>query len=241
MSGKTVVKNENGLVSRLLPAVCPLCRINAAPDAIPFCDSCLDLLQTLITEKCPRCGRAACACTCARPENSRALFFYGSGVSRRIIYYLKDGADKRAAAFLAELLLVSAGITVKRADAVTFVPRSKKRVRKSGYDQARMIAAEAARILGLPLVAALRRRGKGEQKLLGRKQRLEHALKQYETDPEVPEALRGKRYLLFDDVTTTGATVSACAKLLRESGIAQAVTVLTLSVTDLKTADGGTK
>jgi len=228
-------------LSLVLPAVCPLCRINAAPDGIPFCDSCINELQTLITAKCPHCGRAACACTCSRPENSRALFFYGSGVSRRIIYYLKDGADKRVAAFLAELLLVSAGITVKRADAVTYVPRSKKRVRKSGYDQAKMIAAEAAGILGLPLVTTLRRRGKSEQKLLGRKARFEHALEQYKADPGVPEELRGKRYLLFDDVTTTGATVSACAKILRESGTACAVTVLTLSMTDLKTAEGGTK
>ncbi|MBR4799830.1 MAG: ComF family protein [Clostridia bacterium] len=235
------MKSGNGLISYLSPAVCPLCRINAAPDEIPFCDSCINELQALITSKCPHCGRAACACTCARPENSRALFFYGGGVSRRIIYYLKDGADKRAAEFLAGLLLASAGITVKRADAVTYVPRSKKRVRRSGCDQARMLAEAAAKILDLPLAVTLRRRGKGEQKTLGRKARFEHALTQYEANPEMPEELRGKRYLLFDDVTTTGATVAACAKLLRESGIAKTVTVLTLSMTDLKTAEGAAK
>ena len=233
--------NDTGALSRLLPAVCPLCRINAVPDAIPFCESCICRLQALITAGCPRCGRAACACVCTRPEDSRALFFYGGGISKSLIYYLKENADKRVASFITSLLLASAGITVKRADAVTYVPRSKKRVRRSGYDQAKMLAGEAAKILGLPLVEALRRRGRSEQKLLGRKARMEHALRQYEPDPEVPEQLRGKRYLLFDDVTTTGATVSACAKILRESGIARTVTVLTPAITDLKSTNGGAK
>ncbi|MBR4798716.1 MAG: hypothetical protein IK047_00490, partial [Clostridia bacterium] len=76
-----MAQREKAPLSFLAPAVCPLCRINAVPDEIPFCASCLHELQTLITAKCTHCGRAACACTCARAEHSRALFFYGSGVS----------------------------------------------------------------------------------------------------------------------------------------------------------------
>lgn len=48
--------------------------------------------------------------------------------------------------------------------------------------------------------------------------------------------LHGKRILLVDDVYTTGATVNACARVLKKAG-AQAVDVLTLARVDHHNSD----
>ena len=45
-----------------------------------------------------------------------------------------------------------------------------------------------------------------------------------------PEEIRGKRFLLIDDVLTTGSTLAECARVLREAGAAD-VLCLTLAMT----------
>ena len=230
MEGLTLSK----LAALAAPEVCVLCGINACSKGVPVCRDCINKLQALAAAKCRQCSKPACACTCSRPENARAPFFYGDGVSRRLIYHIKENADSRTAAFFASIMLQTAPGAVTRADCVTFVPRSGKNVRKYGYDQSRLLARETSRLCGLPLVPMLRHVGKGEQKLLSRTDRRKSALKQYSLRDGIPPEFFGQRVLLIDDVTTTGATVSACAEILRKSGAAKSVSVLTLAMTDLK-------
>ena len=227
MSGKT-------RVSFISPALCMICGINACPDDLAVCDICLHKLQTLLTEKCRTCGRTASKCECPKPQNLKFLFFYGSAVSKRIIYLLKSSADRRDTDRLISLLITSSGLKANRYDAVTFVPRRPRAVRRYGYDQAKLIAASLAKALGLPLVTALTRSGKREQKLLSAAARRKNILNLYAAKTDIAEELKHKRYLLVDDVSTTGATLEACAKILRDSGIATQITAITIANTDLK-------
>ena len=96
------------------------------------------------------------------------------------------------------------------------------RERQRGYDQAALIAAVAARHLGLPLARALERgRATVAQFELGRDQRAANvagAFRARDRDPAAVRAVAGRWVLLVDDVVTTGATLAACADAARKDG-----------------------
>ncbi len=92
------------------------------------------------------------------------------------------------------------------------VPTAPLRSALRGFDPAAEIAAALAQRTGLPLQACLARRGGGRQVGKRRAQRVGH--------PPLIQA-RGKvprSALLIDDVLTTGATLSSCARALRQAG-----------------------
>lgn len=96
--------------------------------------------------------------------------------------------------------------------AVVPVPTARLRSLGRGFDPAGEIAAALAARTGLPLAACLRRAGAGRQ--VGRRR-----AERIGGPPRVE--LRGKAprsALLVDDVLTTGATLSACARALRAGG-----------------------
>jgi ComF family protein len=100
------------------------------------------------------------------------------------------------------------------ADVVTWVPLSRRRRARRGFDQAEVLARAAARRLGVParplLVRARDTRAQARKTGPERRRALRDAF-----------AARGRadgRILLIDDVLTTGATASACARALRRAG-----------------------
>jgi ComF family protein len=109
------------------------------------------------------------------------------------------------------------------------VPLHWSRRLRRGYNQAEILARGLARRHGLPLVRGLRRLRatppqQGDPAL--RRQNVQHAFA-----VRAPRAVAGRRLLLVDDVFTTGATLNACARTLREAGAA-AVGALTLARVD---------
>ena len=67
------------------------------------------------------------------------------------------------------------------------------------------------------LIVALINNGKKMQKLLGYRGRLKNAKKAFVLGQNATD-IHGKRVILFDDITTTGASATACIKLLRDAG-----------------------
>ena len=113
-------------------------------------------------------------------------------------------------------------------DSITWVPLSRKRLRKRGYDQARLLAEELSRQTGLPCVPMLRKiRNNPAQSGTGdAKKRRENVKGVYEALSE--EEIAGRRILLVDDIVTTGATLSECASVLKKAG-AKEVSAMTLA------------
>lgn len=106
-------------------------------------------------------------------------------------------------------------------DAVTWVPLSARRLRKRGYDQAKILAGTVAGLLGLPLVPALvkKRDTAANSSLRSAAERGPNVSGAYEPLP----GAEGLRLLLIDDVLTTGATLSECAGTLARGGAAGVV------------------
>jgi len=106
------------------------------------------------------------------------------------------------------------------ADVVTWVPTTAARRRERGFDQGRVLAVAVARRLGIPCRGLLRRGRGPAQTGRSRRQRLEGPGYEVRSGRAVPP-----RVLLVDDVVTTGATLTAAARRLREAG-AHEVTAL---------------
>ena len=210
---------------RLFPQPCVLCQNGACVTPMPICPDCAGRFRALLREPCGVCSRPASECDCLKKQHLHALFWYRSPDSRRIVRSLKYRADRAEARALGELL---ASLCTGRYDAVTYVPRSRARVRQYGYDQARLLAKAVADRLELPLLDTLVSRSAVEQKMLSASQREKSMRGRYAALPSAVALY--PRLLLVDDVSTTGATLRACASLLRQAG-ARTVTLASLAKT----------
>lgn len=103
-------------------------------------------------------------------------------------------------------------------DSITWVPLSRKRLRKRGYDQAELIARAVAGRLEVPCIRALAkvRNNSPQSSISSANQRKKNVAGIYRCINS--EAVKGKTVLIIDDILTTGATLSECAKILKSAG-----------------------
>lgn len=117
-------------------------------------------------------------------------------------------------------------ITAGTLDAVVSVPLDAKKERERGFNQSARVARLVARELGIPHIKhALRRSpSPSPQSLLMRSDRKKNVAGRF----AVRDAgtLRGRRILLIDDILTTGYTASECARVLKEAGATNIVTLV---------------
>ncbi len=108
-------------------------------------------------------------------------------------------------------------------DLVSWVPVSKRRKRRRGYDQAELLCRQIAGEFGLQAVRLLEktRHTKAQSSLRGQAARRANIVGAYR--PVQTEQFEGKRVLLIDDILTTGATLSECCRVLRTAGAVSVV------------------
>jgi ComF family protein len=230
------------LASLALPAPCRICtQILDTGSPIPFCRACTEALaQTLPQPLCAQCGRPIVSAAvaegislplchlCRRQvynfDFARSFGAYTPRMSRAILL-LKYGKVAPLGAWFARCL---AGLVGRQpqdfaADAVVPVPLDRGRLRERGYNQAELIAKPLARLLGIPFRAYLlvRTRPRPNQLRLTRRERWETVRGAYATHQTAK--VDKLRVLLVDDVFTTGATLDACSRALKEAGAAQVV------------------
>lgn len=124
--------------------------------------------------------------------------------------------SRRYAALMSDC--VENNLDCRSIDVISWIPLSKKRLRRRGYDQARLIAEEIAAKTGLPCRQLLQKVKNNSAQSLTRdaKQRRENVAGVYALDDGAD--VSGLRILLVDDVVTTGATMSEAARILRKEG-----------------------
>lgn len=103
-------------------------------------------------------------------------------------------------------------------DLITWVPLSPRRKRERGYDQAFLLAQSAALALDDVAAETLRKtiHTKAQSGMEHAAARRGNVMNAYQCTE--PSLVAGRRVLLIDDVVTTGATLSECAKVLRIAG-----------------------
>ncbi|MDQ2950662.1 MAG: ComF family protein [Chloroflexota bacterium] len=158
------------------------------------------------------------ACEPERRGRIHAAGTYG-GPLRHAIHRFKYEGERGLAAELGALVVASVAADLARGrvlDVVVPVVAHESRRRERGYDHAALLAAEVARLCGLPLRAPIRRiRLSVPQVDLDRARRAENVRGAFVSEAG---SLRGLSVALVDDVATTGATLAAASGALRAAG-----------------------
>ena len=115
-------------------------------------------------------------------------------------------------------------------DVLLPVPLARKRLRQRGYNQSEMLARGISEVTHLPIAVDVLRRERFEQSqtALGRRERQENVEGVFVQKQAI--RLNGRHVLLVDDICTTGATLLACIKALKDVENLQ-ISVLTLGLT----------
>ena len=218
----------NHILSALFPRRCPVCGQFTGSTAL-LCRECASQLDIEYKRPCPICHRDANHCQCAVDAVSGTPLlccgFYEAGsntsILARLIFSLKQNTEDSAAHVLARDLsrvilrqFLSEGEDI-RTWTVTYAPRSSAGYAQHGFDQSRRLAKLCARFTGAKFQPLFRRRGGGVQKELSAAERHVNAASIHLLHPT--RRYEGK-YLVIDNIVTTGATLGECAAQLRRGG-----------------------
>lgn len=158
--------------------------------------------------------------------NSYSVAYYSQSMKRLIINF-KYGGDFYCGEYLARLLKKKFIEEKLHADLITFVPSSKKALKKRGFNQCEVLAKALSRELNIPYLNTLDRIKDGkEQKRLSREERILNMQEAFKIRNNI--SIKGKKIILIDDVITTGATLLSCANQLKKNEDAEII-ILTVS------------
>jgi len=224
----------------LLPPRCLKCGTEIARDGA-LCAECWRGITFLQPPCCARCGLpfevnlgpdAICG-ACARETpvyaRARAALRYDEG-SRTLVLGFKHGDKLQLAPALGRFMRQAGAELLVACDVIVPVPLHWTRLFARRYNQAAVLAHAVTRAGGPPVAADLlqRRRATPSQGRSGRAERRRNVRGAFAL--KKGRSVAGRRVLLIDDVLTTGATVTECARILLDSG-ATSVDVLTLART----------
>jgi ComF family protein len=231
------------LFTVLFPSDCRICGVPLIRvSRLPVCQECLDAMPAIAGGVCTVCGErlfssfaiadatgeSRCGlCRRIEPPFARAMA-YGSyeGGLRELIHLLKYNSVRPAANVLGRMLAeaVVALDPEFPAEPVVLVPvpLHRSKLRQRGFNQAELIARAAMKI------APVRRRLRWCAGVLERKRETasQIGLTSHQRRENLrgafgvaqPELVKGHEVLVVDDIYTTGATVSECARVLRRAG-----------------------
>ncbi len=141
---------------------------------------------------------------------------YTDGFRDSVQAFKFSGAYRMSDDF-AELMRLNLEEWEIKADIITFVPMTKSRERERGYNQAQKLAESLSEKIGLPCMKLLtKNRNNLVQHSLNAKERKKNVIGVYDFSSE--NYIKDRTIVLVDDIITTGATISECAKVLYESG-----------------------
>lgn len=201
------MKTHNSITDLLFPGKCVLCG---------------KLLQRDEEHLCHNCAAEAPEASSLKRripflKGSFALWYYDENVRNSLLRF-KFCHRRSYARSYGSMLAMKLPDLLREYDLITWVPVSRWRKLKRGYDQVELIAramCAARNVAPTPCLKKIRH-NPPQSRLASAAQRRANVLGVYKiTDPQI---ISGKRILLLDDIITTGATISECAKTLMAAG-----------------------
>ena len=189
----------------------------------PRCVLCRKLLKKEETDLCT-------ACRCEAPffpdtkrqlqflDSFAAVWYYESSVRGSLLRFKFRGARGYAASYGRLLAMRLLEQYPEGFDVLTWIPVSRLRKLRRGYDQVELLARAVGRELDMVPVPALKkvRHNRQQSRIEEPARRRANVLGVYRvTDPNL---VRNRRVLLLDDILTTGATASEAGRVLLTAG-----------------------
>jgi len=230
------------LANMLFPRTCSGCGDSLVDEGLSVCWDCRARISLIVPPFCRTCGEPVhghidheyqCHVCCRHPpeyRHARAAIHYNE-TGRALVTGFKYHHAFWNQPLLVDLLeaVARSHYTIHEYDLLAAVPLHAMKQRERGYNQSRLLARSLGKKLDLPVAAAgwlVRVRPTPSQTRLTARQRLTNVRGAFRAGRFAD--WKEKRILLLDDVMTTGATVSECAKVLKDAG-ARVVDVITLA------------
>lgn len=210
----------------IFPSVCFCCKEDLQPGRDhPLCSLCEKKLRFIEFPYCIRCGRSLdggnicyqCKSRKYAFEFSRSVFIYNEPIASIIKAYKYDRKE-----YLSEWLakaLAERFSYYKEFDGVeviSYVPSSKKSIKKRGFDHIKLIAEIFSKLTGLTLIEdAVESKKEINQVELSAKMRQKNVEGKFSVKKG---SFYKRRVLLIDDVSTTLSTLNEIAKVIKEDG-----------------------
>ena len=226
---------SDALVSVFFPSGCRICdNLLTSASRVPLCEECLSSFERVAGTLCEICGRPlpgwkeepeqplfcpACQDRTYAFDRARSFALYENAIVRAILLLKFEQIEPLGTWFADRLAeVVNSEANRLAADVVVPVPLHRERERERGYNQAALLSKPLAKRLRLPHKAVLlvRTRARPDKQVLSLEERWESVRGAFATRPG--SQVDNLRVLLVDDVLTTGATLDACARALREAG-----------------------
>ena len=209
---------EQGALNLLFPRKCPFCNRHIGGRDL-ICGDC----EKTLPYTGDRARRQVSGLRVAAP------LYYEDAVRRALLDFKFKGRMGGLPCFGSLMARCAAEEFGGEFDAITWVPVSRKRLRRRGFDQSRYLAGSlCVEWHGEPQETLRKTTDNPAQSGLDDADaRRANVLGVYEAVR--PENIAGKRFLLIDDICTTGATLSEAARVLRQAGAADVVG-LTLAI-----------
>ena len=216
----------------IFPRRCPLCGGIAVPVGGYVCADCHERRQRITEPRCGKCGKSLASsgelfCTdCEESDfaydRARAIWSYDKQMRRSIQQFKYKGRQEYADYYGSQLIAVyGSWISQINPDVILPVPIHGSRRRKRGFNQAELLAERVSLAMNIPLLTdyLVRPQATIALKDLGRQDRRESLKKAFAINRRsLGWKYQLTRVLLIDDIYTTGATVDACARVLKENG-----------------------
>lgn len=211
------------MLDLLLPPACAGCGVEGAP----LCDRCSAPLARRLDEP----PGVPIGLVAPLPVGIIQLEWCATfgGPVRDALHALKYRGERRLAPVLGRALADRWQRAGRGGDLLVPVPVHASRRRERGFDQAEDLAEAAGRALGMPWCPALERRTRTmAQHSLGRAERAANLGGAFVVRAQWRHVVTGRWVVLIDDVSTTGASLSECARALHAVGV-RAVSGLTVA------------
>ena len=196
------------ILDLLFPPKCILCRRVLERNELDLCRNC-----RIDSPECPVSSKKL-----PFLDSWVAVWYYEDPVRSSLLRYKFQDSRSYAAGYGRLLSMKLLQEHPDGFDLITWVPISRLRKLKRGFDQVEELAYHVGKELGIPPTPLLKkvRHNQPQSGITGEAQRRANVLGAYQAID--PKLIEGKRILLLDDIVTTGATAGEAARILLTAG-----------------------
>lgn len=220
----TLKEFKNNLFFYLSAPRCVGCKERLSKSDLALCPDCLREYREIKLRNCSICSKTLDFCSCTnRYLDSHYVhklvkvfrYVQRDGLpSNNLIYSLKRDNRSDVLEFLTNELSEAILNSIKDRSELVFinVPRRRSEAKRYGIDHAKLLATSLSKRFSAEYYQPLISKSKIAQKKTTGEERIKNA--QFSLKKKAKD-LKGKTVIIVDDIVTTGASMGACATLLR--------------------------